>query len=143
MSALLYESHRCGQKEKTQSQQLINGGDRTIIQCKSDKSQKRIGCSGSTYKGHLIQLCGVSVGREWYIRGVGGAGFQGRFSRKGNFPRNIQTRFQPSKMWKRRWQDQQGLLDEETARINLFRGQREWPFHVTESSFLEWNQRVA
>ena len=47
-------------------------GDRTIIQCESDKLQKCIGCSGSTYKGHLIQLCGVSVGREWYICGVEG-----------------------------------------------------------------------
>ena len=51
---------------------MSNGGDRNIIQCESDKWQKRIGCSGSTYKGHLIQLCGVSGGREWYVCGVGG-----------------------------------------------------------------------
>ena len=51
-----------------------------------------------------------------------GVGCQGRSARKGNFPRNIQARFKPSKRWKRGWQDQQSLLDEETARINLFRG---------------------
>lgn len=41
----------------TVNNRLVEEADRTLIHCESDKSEVYVGYSGSTYKGHLIQLC--------------------------------------------------------------------------------------